>query len=164
MNENENSIKENSDDEKIKKIPLVNKKNGKIINVDDKKTFLVIFCVILLVLGFIVQRNRNQIKEVAALNLHNVELSNLSDGIYKGKCYTSFQHVSVEVTIKNHIIVKVNLVENEGSKGQLSKNIAEKIVKENKIIVTPVENDELGSYVIMAAVMNALESNDESEN
>ena len=47
---------------------------------------------------------------------------------------------------------------NEGSVGQNVASITETMVKENKIIVSPIPDEEIASVVFMAAASNALSS------
>ena len=124
------------------------------------KYICIFLCLILVFVSYSINRKRNQIKESINLSLQNqnIEISNIADGTYTGYANTSFLKVKLELIVQNGTIQDVKILMNEGSVGQNVASITETMVKENKIIVSPIPDEEIASVVFMAAATNALSS------
>ena len=124
------------------------------------KYICIFLCLILVFVSYSINRKRNQIKESINLSLQNqnIEISNIADGTYTGYANTSFLKVKLELIVQNGTLQNVKILMNEGSVGQNVASITETMVKENKIIVSPIPGEEIASVVFMAAASNALSS------
>jgi uncharacterized protein with FMN-binding domain len=122
------------------------------------KYICIFLCLILVFVSYSINRKRNQIKELKNLSLQNIEISNIADGTYTGYANTSFLKVKLELIVQNGTLQDVKILMNEGSVGQNVASITETMVKENKIIVSPIPDEEIASVVFMAAASNALSS------
>lgn len=122
------------------------------------KYICIFLCLILVFVSYSINRKRNQIKELKNLSLQNIEISNIADGTYTGYANTSFLKVKLELIVQNGTLQDVKILMNEGSVGQNVAPITETMVKENKIIVSPIPDEEIASVVFMAAATNALSS------
>lgn len=122
------------------------------------KYICIFLCLILVFVSYSINRKRNQIKELKNLSLQNIEISNIADGTYTGYANTSFLKVKLELVVQNGTLQDVKILMNEGSVGQNVAPITETMVKENKIIVSPIPDEEIASVVFMAAATNALSS------
>lgn len=122
------------------------------------KYICIFLCLILVFVSYSINRKRNQIKELKNLSLQNIEISNIADGTYTGYANTSFLKVKLELIVQNGTLQDVKILMNEGSVGQNVAPITETMVKENKIIVSPIPDEEIASVVFMAAASNALSS------
>lgn len=122
------------------------------------KYICIFLCLILVFVSYSINRKRNQIKELKNLSLQNIEISNIADGTYTGYANTSFLKVKLELVVQNGTLQDVKILMNEGSVGQNVASITETMVKENKIIVSPIPDEEIASVVFMAAATNALSS------
>lgn len=122
------------------------------------KYICIFLCLILVFVSYSINRKRNQIKELKNLSLQNIEISNIADGTYTGYANTSFLKVKLELVVQNGTLQDVKILMNEGSVGQNVAPITETMVKENKIIVSPIPDEEIASVVFMAAASNALSS------
>ena len=124
------------------------------------KYICIFLCLILVFVSYSINRKRNQIKESINLSLQNqnIEISNIADGTYTGYANTSFLKVKLELIVQNGTLQDVKILMNEGSVGQNVASITETMVKENKIIVSPIPGEEIASVVFMAAASNALSS------
>ena len=122
------------------------------------KYICIFLCLILVFVSYSINRKRNQIKELKNLSLQNIEISNIADGTYTGYANTSFLKVKLELVVQNGTLQNVKILMNEGSVGQNVASITETMVKENKIIVSPIPDEEIASVVFMAAATNALSS------
>ena len=122
------------------------------------KYICIFLCLILVFVSYSINRKRNQIKELKNLSLQNIEISNIADGTYTGYANTSFLKVKLELIVQNGTLQNVKILMNEGSVGQNVAPITETMIKENKIIVSPIPDEEIASVVFMAAASNALSS------
>ena len=122
------------------------------------KYICIFLCLILVFVSYSINRKRNQIKELKNLSLQNIEISNIVDGTYTGYANTSFLKVKLELIVQNGTLQDVKILMNEGSVGQNVAPITQAMVKENKIIVSPIPDEEIASVVFMAAATNALSS------
>lgn len=122
------------------------------------KYICIFLCLILVFVSYSINRKRNQIKELKNLSLQNIEISNIADGTYTGYANTSFLKVKLELIVQNGTLQDVKILMNEGSVGQNVASITETMIKENKIIVSPIPDEEIASVVFMAAATNALSS------
>lgn len=122
------------------------------------KYICIFLCLILVFVSYSINRKRNQIKELKNLSLQNIEISNIADGTYTGYANTSFLKVKLELVVQNGTLQNVKILMNEGSVGQNVAPITQAMIKENKIIVSPIPDEEIASVVFMAATTNALSS------
>jgi len=127
-------------------------------NTSAFKYICIFLCLILVFVSYSINRKRNQIKELKNLSLQNIEISNIADGTYTGYANTTFLKVKLELIVQNGTLQNVKILMNEGSVGQNVASITETMVKENKIIVSPIPDEEIASVVFMAAATNALSS------
>ena len=95
-------------------------------------TIIIIICIFMMIFAYFNSRNKKQINEAKRLPFTNTSLENVSDGIYEGKTFTSFMHLVLNVTVKDHKLTKIDIIENKGSKGQKANKIIEKMIEENK--------------------------------
>ena len=128
------------------------------INPDSKSLQIVLICIcaILAIMMYIKNRQRNQYKEVAKLPFYNINVLDVQDGTYHGKIYTSFQHIQLDVTVKDHEITKIDIIENEGSYGQKVAPIVDEIISENQSVVNAIKGDEIASILFIICVDDAL--------
>jgi len=128
----------------------------------DKSQFLIIAAVALIILsGFAVSRKKNQYREAMNLPFNDVQLESIEDGVYYGKTYTSFLRLQLEVKVENHQLVEINVLENMGIDGEEARPILDKMIKENKVIVSAIKGSELGCLQYISCVCSALTSTDE---
>ena len=80
----------------------------------------------------------------------------VEDGEYEGQTYTSFLHLKLKVTVENHQLKNIEVLENDGLDGETAKPIIEEMIKQNKIVVPAIKGAELGSLVYISCVSTAL--------
>lgn len=125
----------------------------------DKKPVLyglIVLCVILLFISYMQQKTRKQMKEVAKLPFYDVSVDEVPDGTYEGETFTSFMHVKLLVTVQNHQIMDIQVLENEGSRGQHVEPILKRMIQENKSVVPAEKGEEIASIVFISCVDDAL--------
>ena len=124
---------------------------------------MLIALIVLMAGGYIVARKRARLREAASLPFYKTEMSQIADGDYEGKTYTSFLHLQLKVSVENHKIIKIDVLENEGIDGEKAKPIIQKMIDQNEVVVPAVKGAELGSLVYISCVSTALKSTASSE-
>jgi len=125
----------------------------------DSKTLkyiLIVLCLIMTFSMYMQRRKKNYFKEAARLPFYNIQATDLEDGTYPGKIYTSFIHIQLEVTVKDHKLTNIKIIENEGLGGKQIEPLLAEMIEKNNSVVTALKGDELASIVFIACVDNAL--------
>ena len=117
---------------------------------------LIVLCVILSFMMYMQRRTRNYYKQAAKLAFYNVQPADVSDGTYRGKVYTSFMHVQLDVTVADHKLTDIWIIENEGAYGKRVAPILDDMIAQNTSVVQAVKGEELASIVFVACVDDAL--------
>ena len=126
-------------------------RNSKIL-----RTILIIICVVLTFIMYMQRRTRNYYKQAAKLPFYNVQVQDVPDGTYRGKVYTNFMHVQLDVTVNDGKLTAIEIVENEGVYGKKVAPIIDEMIEQNTSVVTAVKGEELASIVFVACVDDAL--------
>ena len=129
------------------------------IRKDFSSGLMLLALVCLMAGGWYIARKKARFREAASLPFHKVELSQIADGQYEGQTYTSFLHLKLKVTVENHQLKKIEVLENDGLDGETAKPIIEEMIKQNKIVVPAIKGAELGSLVYISCVSSALHDN-----
>jgi uncharacterized protein with FMN-binding domain len=116
----------------------------------------ILVCVLLMIAFYFINLKRQRITELSKLEFKNTQIETVADGTYFGKCKTSFMYVEVEVCVKDGRFEKISIVDSKGFKGKNAELILDNMVKENKILVSPIEHEELYSIVFYVAVDDAV--------
>ncbi len=110
-------------------------------------TFIVIIIAVFIKIGSM---------EQPVINVHDVDLMNIDDGLYEGK-YSSFPvKAIVTVLVKDNIIKEITIKKHDNGKGQKAERIVDQIVKEQSLDVDVISGATLSSNVIRKAVEQAL--------
>lgn len=86
----------------------------------------------------------------------DINISNISDGIYIGEYDVNFIYAKVEVTVDNGKITAINILEHKQERGEAAEAIVNEIIDEQKIDVDAISGATNSSTVIKKAVENAL--------
>lgn len=95
-------------------------------------------------------------KAVKATTFNNLDISNVTDGVYVGEYDVDFVYAKVEVTVQNGAITNIDILEHKNGRGSRAEVVVDRILKEQKIEVDAVSGATNSSTVIMKAVENAL--------
>lgn len=120
------------------------------------KILAVVAVLFLMAGGWLIARRKANITEAAKLPFYNVELSEVEDGEYYGKTYTSFLHLQLKVFVQNHTITNIEVIESEGIDSETAKPILQDMIAQNKVVVKAIKGAELGSLVYISCVDGAL--------
>ena len=120
---------------------------------------LLIFISILFVLGLscsilLTKQMQESAERLSALE--EPDLVSVKDGTYIGREETPLVKVEVEVTVKSHKIVSIEIKRHDNGKGKPAETIIDAMMRNNTTDVELVTGATMSSLVIRAAVINAL--------
>lgn len=118
--------------------------------------FITVVIVLVLIIGyvtyFIINRNLKGLKEVKITPL---ELSLIEDGEYLGK-YSAFPvSVIVEVFVKDHRIMSIEIIEHNNGQGKDAEAILDEIIRQQSLDVDVISGATYSSQVIKLAIAEA---------
>ena len=127
-------------------------------NFDSKivRTILIVICVILSLIMYMQRQKRAYFKQAAKLPFYNVQVQDVEDGTYRGKVYTKFIHVQLDVSVADGKLTQIQIVENEGAYGKKVAPILDQMILQNTSVVPAIEGEELASIAFIACVDDAL--------
>lgn len=129
---------------------------NRLSKITNSKLLAYFAIVFILFCGYLIMRRKNQISEAKNLTFYNITLEQVQDGTYYGKTYTSFMHLQLEVTVKDHKLENIKIVENKGSQGAKVEPIIQEMISQNTTIVPAIKGEELASLVFISCVDSAL--------
>ncbi|MGI6576314.1 MAG: FMN-binding protein [bacterium] len=104
----------------------------------------------------IIKNIESNLEQLADLTIANVDCSQLSDGVYTGSYKVFPVAAEVEVTVANHTIVAIELVEHNHGRGKAAEIIPSQVVAAQSLEVDAVSGATYSSKVILKAIENAL--------
>lgn len=102
-----------------------------------------------------VQEYKRIVKEI---KIGKLDLDRVSDGRYIGSCDALIIGAKVEVTIKDHRITGITLLEHKTERGKPAEVIPARVVKAQSLQVDTVTGATNSSKVILKAIENAVEN------
>ncbi|MCX7773241.1 MAG: FMN-binding protein [Clostridia bacterium] len=96
---------------------------------------------------------KNQVSEIT---INPVDLSKVKDGAYDGHSEVIWVSADVKVTVADHSITAVQLVNHKNGRGKPAEVIPEQVVKAQSLEVDIVSGATTSSKVILKAIENAL--------
>ena len=94
--------------------------------------------------------------KLAAVELSEVDLSKIEDGIYKGEEKVGLVAAIVEVEVKDNKISSIKLVDHRNWRGKPAEVIIDKVIEEQKTNVDTISGATASSKVILKAIENSL--------
>ena len=132
------------------------------MRISKKKIISVIilfFLLICLICGAVYLKNVADYKRaIGETTFDEIDIADVSDGIYIGEYDVNFIYAKVEVTVEDGEIVSINILEHRHERGKAAEAITNKIVDEQKIDVDAISGATNSSTVIKKAVENALKN------
>ena len=132
------------------------------MRMSKKKVVLLVIMLLLLiglVWGIIYLKSVTDYKQaVKETTFEEINISDISDGVYIGEYDVNFIYARVEVTVQNGEITNINILEHRHERGKAAEAIANKIVDEQKIDIDAISGATNSSTVIKKAVENALKN------
>lgn len=124
----------------------------------SKKALLITFIVVLLlfiagkiVIGYMVRNVQN-------ISVSMPSLSNIQDGEYIGEYSIAPVHVKVKVSVSNHQITNISILQHDNGLGSAAESIVNVVVKEQSLEVDAVSGATVSSKCILKAVENAIDN------
>ena len=118
---------------------------------------ILLLLLICLICGAVYLKNVADYKRaVGETTFGEIDIADVSDGIYIGEYDVNFIYAKVEVTVEDGEIVSINILEHRHERGKAAEKVIEKIIEEQKIDVDAVSGATNSSTVIKKAVENAL--------
>ena len=118
---------------------------------------ILLFLLICLICGAVYLKNVADYKRaIGETTFDEIDIADVSDGIYIGEYDVNFIYAKVEVTVQNGEITNINILEHRHERGKAAEKVIEKIIEEQKIDVDAVSGATNSSTVIKKAVENAL--------
>ena len=131
---------------------------------DISSILMLLALICLMAGGWHISRKKARLKEASSLPFYKIELSQIADGEYEGETRTSFLHLRLKITVKDHQLKNIEVLENDGIDGETAKPIIQKMLEQNKIVVPAVKGAELGSLVYISCVSTTLNATNSSDN
>ena len=127
----------------------------------SKKKIISVIILLLLLIGLIcgavyLKKVADYKRAVGETTIGEIDIADVSDGIYIGEYDVNFIYAKVEVTVEDGEIVSINILEHRHERGKAAEKIIENIIEEQKIDVDAVSGATNSSTVIKKAVENAL--------
>ena len=127
----------------------------------SKKKIISFIILLLLLIGLIcgavyLKKVADYKRAVGETTIGEIDIADVSDGIYIGEYDVNFIYAKVEVTVEDGEIVSINILEHRHERGKAAETVIEKIIEEQKIDVDAVSGATNSSTVIKKAVENAL--------
>lgn len=123
-----------------------------------KRWIKIVFVIMLLfvIVGFsvyyVIQRNLEQLEN---MKIGPMDLSDVEDGVYLGKYSVLPISVTVQVSVTDHKIVSIEIIEHLNGQGGKAEKIIYDIVAEQSINVDVVSGATYSSQVIKSAILQA---------
>ena len=127
----------------------------------SKKKIISVIILLLLLIGLIcgavyLKNVADYKRAIGETTFDEIDIADVSDGIYIGEYDVNFIYAKVEVTVEDGEIVSINILEHRHERGKAAEKVIEKIIEEQKIDVDAVSGATNSSTVIKKAVENAL--------
>ena len=130
----------------------------------SRKKIVMILIMLFLLLALIfgtayIDRVGEYKRAVKETTIEEVNISDISDGVYIGKYDVNFIYAKVEVDVSGGKIIDVRILEHRQERGKAAEAVANEIVDEQRIDVDTVPGATNSSIVIKKAVEVALKGN-----
>ena len=100
---------------------------------------ILLFSLIGLIGGAVYLKNVADYKRaIGETTFDEIDIADVSDGIYIGEYDVNFIYAKVEVTVEDGEIVSINILEHRHERGKAAEKVIEKIIEEQKIDVDAV--------------------------
>ncbi|MCL2067818.1 MAG: FMN-binding protein [Treponema sp.] len=112
---------------------------------------------ILLFAGLVLAVSCTNLKNIA---VNSPDLSNIADGIYRGKSKVHVVRVTLDVTMQDGAISSIQIIQHFNGRGKKAEAIVPQIIEAQSLNVDVVSGATGSSKAILKAVENALAADD----
>jgi uncharacterized protein with FMN-binding domain len=121
---------------------------------------LVIILVFLIVVGFsifyFVQKIEASLSELSSIEIEDIDLTQIEDGVYEGSYSVFPVSVEVKVTVENNVITDIEIIKHVSGQGQPAEVIILDVIAEQSLNVDVITDATYSSKVILLAIKDAL--------
>ncbi|MFB0919810.1 MAG: FMN-binding protein [Oscillospiraceae bacterium] len=121
------------------------------------KILLIVIAVLaaLVITAFLLMKNTAD-KALANIVFEDIDMAQAQNGTYYGETDAGMVYVKVAVTVENHGIKDIDIVEHRNGRGAKAEAITDTMIKDNSYNVDDVSGATLSSRAIKSAVSKAL--------
>lgn len=123
-----------------------------------KKILIILLCTILFVLIGASLYLKRLVNDVNSITVSNLNMANITDGIYVGEYSITPVYVEVEVSVTEHKITNIKIIEHENGLGGKVEKIVDDVISRQSLEVDAVSGATVSSKCIIKAIENALQS------
>ncbi len=98
------------------------------------------------------------VNDVNSITVSNLNMANITDGIYVGEYSITPVYVEVEVSVTEHKITNIKIIEHENGLGGKAEKIVDNVISRQSLEVGAVSGATVSSKCIIKAIENALQS------
>ena len=100
----------------------------------------------------------NMIDDVQQISISDIDLSDRVNGKYIGEYSITPVHVKVEVSVSNHQITNIAILQHNNGLGSVAESIVNDVVEEQSLDIDVVSGATVSSKCILKAIENAVEN------
>lgn len=123
-----------------------------------KKILIILLCTILFALIGASLYSKTLVNDVNSITVSNLNMANITDGIYVGEYSITPVYVEVEVSVTEHKITNIKIIEHENGLGGKAEKIVDNVISRQSLEVGAVSGATVSSKCIIKAIENALQS------
>lgn len=109
-------------------------------------------------LGVMMTKAQKNLDGLVEMTISDVDLTSISDGVYKGTYDVFPVSVEVDVTISNHEILKIDLIKHFNGQGKPAEVIIDDVIAAQTLDVDVITGATYSSKIILKAIEVALTS------
>ena len=121
-----------------------------------KKVLLALIVFIIVCIVVFVMAYKNMVKTVESTKLSNFDLTNIEDGVYEGSFSKFLVYAKVKVTVEEHKITNIEVVEQRAGKGYEAHEILDRVIQAQSLEVDVVTGATGSSKCLLIAIDKAL--------
>ena len=116
-----------------------------------------IVIVLLISIGFITYKIiDNNLKNLLTREIESINITEIDDGIYQGKYEVFPVSVELNVEVKDHQIIEIDIIKHDNGQGKPAESIINSVIEQNSIDVDVISGASYSSRTILQAISNAL--------
>ena len=123
-----------------------------------KKILIILLCTILFVLIGASLYLKRLVNDVNSITVSNLNMANITDGIYVGEYSITPVYVEVEASVTEHKITNIKIIEHENGLGGKAEKIVDNVISRQSLEVGAVSGATVSSKCIIKTIENALQS------
>lgn len=127
-----------------------------------RKTIIILAIILAIIAGIaitakiVIGNMESDLEELKYLEIEEVDLSTINDGIYSGEYSVLPVSAKVRVTVEDHLIKDIELVEHVNGQGSGAEIIPATVIEKQTLQLDTVSGATYSSKVILKAIENAL--------